>query len=281
MAAEWLAVPAAQRGRHVWRRPASPHAVGSRGSARPLSRRMSTAATRTRRTFADEMSARLDIDVVPVDRPQEAAEDLPIVVTATHQHRPRSSTACLAEGTLVCAVATTGPPGPRSTPTSSAGPTTSSATASKPAGRGRRFCRRAGEGRLRLVAGRRLADVVTGNRWAAAPQRASCCSNRSGWRSKTWPWEESCWTWPGLPAWGGSCRFEAKGIRDSGRGWGDREIRARRSVASRNCVIPRNATSQSASSHWPVGRAGYSLRQLIVLPNRSARELHSLFARRF
>ena len=36
-----------------------------------------------RNDFADRMSAQLGIDVRPVDRPQEAAEDLPIVVTAT------------------------------------------------------------------------------------------------------------------------------------------------------------------------------------------------------
>ena len=40
----------------------------------------------------------------PVDRPQEAAEDLPIVVTATTSREPVFDGNWLAEGTLVCAV---------------------------------------------------------------------------------------------------------------------------------------------------------------------------------
>jgi ornithine cyclodeaminase/alanine dehydrogenase-like protein (mu-crystallin family) len=50
------------------------------------------------------MSARLGIDVRPVDRPQEAAEDLPIVVTATTSRQPVFDGHWLAEGALVCAV---------------------------------------------------------------------------------------------------------------------------------------------------------------------------------
>jgi ornithine cyclodeaminase/alanine dehydrogenase-like protein (mu-crystallin family) len=57
-----------------------------------------------RQAFADRMSARLNIEVTPVDRPQEAAEDLPIVVTATTSREPVFDGASLAEGTLVCAV---------------------------------------------------------------------------------------------------------------------------------------------------------------------------------
>jgi ornithine cyclodeaminase/alanine dehydrogenase-like protein (mu-crystallin family) len=50
------------------------------------------------------MSARLGVDVRPVDRPQEAAEDLPIVVTATSSPTPVFDGRDLAEGALVCAV---------------------------------------------------------------------------------------------------------------------------------------------------------------------------------
>jgi alanine dehydrogenase len=54
--------------------------------------------------FAERMSQRLNIEVRPVDRPQEAAEDLPIVVTATTSRVPVFDGRDLAEGTLVCAV---------------------------------------------------------------------------------------------------------------------------------------------------------------------------------
>ncbi len=57
-----------------------------------------------RQAFAAEMSQRLSLGVVPVDRPQEAVEDLPIVVTATTSREPVFDGSWLAEGTLVCAV---------------------------------------------------------------------------------------------------------------------------------------------------------------------------------
>jgi len=50
------------------------------------------------------MSAQLGIEVRPVDRPQDAAEELPIVVTATTSREPVFDGNCLAEGALVCAV---------------------------------------------------------------------------------------------------------------------------------------------------------------------------------
>ena len=58
----------------------------------------------TRKTFVERMSQKLQIDVVPVDRPQEAAEDLPIVITATSSAEPLFDGNSLAEGALVCAV---------------------------------------------------------------------------------------------------------------------------------------------------------------------------------
>lgn len=57
-----------------------------------------------RAAFADRMSALLNLEVTPVDRPQDAAEDLPIVVTATTSREPVFDGASLAEGALVCAV---------------------------------------------------------------------------------------------------------------------------------------------------------------------------------
>jgi alanine dehydrogenase len=57
-----------------------------------------------RNDFAESMSSQLGIEVRPVDRPQEAAEDLPIVVTATTSREPLFDGSRLAEGALVCAV---------------------------------------------------------------------------------------------------------------------------------------------------------------------------------
>jgi alanine dehydrogenase len=57
-----------------------------------------------REAFADRMSTVLNLDVTPVDRPQEAVEDLPLVVTATGAREPVFDGNWLSEGTLVCAV---------------------------------------------------------------------------------------------------------------------------------------------------------------------------------
>jgi alanine dehydrogenase len=57
-----------------------------------------------RTEFAERMSAQLGIEVRPVDRPQEAAEELPIVVTATTSREPVFDGSWLAEGALVCAM---------------------------------------------------------------------------------------------------------------------------------------------------------------------------------
>jgi alanine dehydrogenase len=57
-----------------------------------------------RAAFAEKMQTRLAIEVTPVDRPQEAAEDLPIVVTATVSATPVFDGSWLAEGSVVCAI---------------------------------------------------------------------------------------------------------------------------------------------------------------------------------
>jgi ornithine cyclodeaminase/alanine dehydrogenase-like protein (mu-crystallin family) len=57
-----------------------------------------------RNAFAEQMSRRLNIDVRPVDRPEQATTDLPIVITATTSREPVFDGNWLAEGALVCAV---------------------------------------------------------------------------------------------------------------------------------------------------------------------------------
>jgi ornithine cyclodeaminase/alanine dehydrogenase-like protein (mu-crystallin family) len=57
-----------------------------------------------RQRFADEMSSDLKIEVIPVDRPQEAAEELPLVITATTSRVPVLHGKWLAEQALVCAI---------------------------------------------------------------------------------------------------------------------------------------------------------------------------------
>jgi alanine dehydrogenase len=58
----------------------------------------------SRENFAAEMGAKLGILVSPVDRPQDAAQELPIVVTATTSSMPVFDGNDLSEGALVCAV---------------------------------------------------------------------------------------------------------------------------------------------------------------------------------
>jgi ornithine cyclodeaminase/alanine dehydrogenase-like protein (mu-crystallin family) len=73
--------------------------------ARPIKQAFVYSRNETKRkSFAEAMSSKLGISVVPVDRPQEAAEELPIVITATSSVEPLFDGNALAEGTLVCAV---------------------------------------------------------------------------------------------------------------------------------------------------------------------------------
>ncbi|HWC89225.1 MAG TPA: ornithine cyclodeaminase family protein, partial [Pirellulales bacterium] len=57
-----------------------------------------------RQRFADEMSGELEIEVRAVDRPHEAVEELPIIVTATNSREPVLHGVWLAEPSVVCAV---------------------------------------------------------------------------------------------------------------------------------------------------------------------------------
>ena len=105
VAVEWLALPrASEIGIFGAGRQARTQ-LEAVATVRPLS--MAYVYSRTagnRQKFADEMSARLRFEVRPVDRPQEAAEELPIVVTATSSATPVFDGQCLAEGALVCAI---------------------------------------------------------------------------------------------------------------------------------------------------------------------------------
>lgn len=105
VATEWMASPEA-------------HEVGLFGTGRQAQTQLAAVAVARplkrafvysrhggrRRVFADRMSGELGIEIVPVDRPQEAAEELPIVVTATTSSEPVFDGAWLAEGSLVSAI---------------------------------------------------------------------------------------------------------------------------------------------------------------------------------
>src|SRR5262245_14318884 len=78
--------------------------------ARPIKRCYVYSRMReNRERFAADMTAKLGIEVAPVDRPQGAAEDLPIVVTATTSSAPVFDGKDLSEGALVCAIGSNWP----------------------------------------------------------------------------------------------------------------------------------------------------------------------------
>jgi ornithine cyclodeaminase/alanine dehydrogenase-like protein (mu-crystallin family) len=57
-----------------------------------------------RKAFAAEMSARCEIEVVPVARPEQAAEDKDIIITATTSREPVLSGQWVAQGTHINAI---------------------------------------------------------------------------------------------------------------------------------------------------------------------------------
>jgi ornithine cyclodeaminase/alanine dehydrogenase len=74
-------------------------------AARPIKQAYVYGRNEERRArFAEQMSAELAIDITPVDRPQEAAQDLPIVIAATKSAEPVFDGSWLAEGAFVAAV---------------------------------------------------------------------------------------------------------------------------------------------------------------------------------
>ncbi len=58
----------------------------------------------SRRAFAEKMSVKLSIEVTPVEQPQHAVENMPIVVTGTSSREPVFDGDWLADGALVCAI---------------------------------------------------------------------------------------------------------------------------------------------------------------------------------
>ncbi|MBS0210615.1 MAG: ornithine cyclodeaminase family protein [Planctomycetes bacterium] len=78
--------------------------------ARPIKRAfVYSRSVERREAFANEMSQALGIEVDEVDRPQDAVEDLPVVITATSSAEPVFQGQDLAEGTLICAVGSNWP----------------------------------------------------------------------------------------------------------------------------------------------------------------------------
>jgi alanine dehydrogenase len=110
VAAQWMAPLAATEiglfgaGRQAQTQLAAISAV------RPLTQAFVYSRNETKRSaFAARMSVELGIEVSPVDRPQEAAEELPIVVTATTSREPVFDGAWLNEGTFVAAIGSNWP----------------------------------------------------------------------------------------------------------------------------------------------------------------------------
>ena len=104
VAAEWLASPdAGELGLFGVGKQAESQ-LEALACARPIKRAFVYSRREEQREgFADRMSDRLEIEVIAVDRPHEAAEDLPIVVTATNSAEPVLCGEWLAEGCLLCA----------------------------------------------------------------------------------------------------------------------------------------------------------------------------------
>lgn len=105
VAAEWMAPPEAAEAGLFGAGHQAETQLAAIATVRPIKEVFVYCRKETQRfAFAERMSARLSIEVTPVDRPQEAAEDLPIVVTATNSHLPVFDGSCLAEGAFVAAV---------------------------------------------------------------------------------------------------------------------------------------------------------------------------------
>ena len=105
VATEWLAKPeATEMGLFGTGRQAETQLAGV-AAVRKLRRVFVYSRTPERReSFARRMSEQLDIEVTAVDRPQEAAEELPIVVTATTSRTPVFDGNALSEDCFVAAI---------------------------------------------------------------------------------------------------------------------------------------------------------------------------------
>ncbi len=79
-------------------------------TARPIERASCYSRNEVRAAqFAQRMSERLGIDVSPVDAPEKAVSNMPIVVTATSSRQPVFDGAMLTDGALVCAIGSNWP----------------------------------------------------------------------------------------------------------------------------------------------------------------------------
>jgi len=105
VAAQWMAVPEAREvGLFGAGRQAETQLMAII-HVRPIERAFVYSRTSDRRdAFAERMGEQLGIEVVAADRPQEAAEDLPIVITATNSREPVFDGEDLAEGCFVAAM---------------------------------------------------------------------------------------------------------------------------------------------------------------------------------
>jgi len=105
VAAQWMAVPEAREvGLFGAGRQAETQLMAIT-HVRPIERAFVYSRTSDRRdAFAERMGEQLGIEVVAADRPQEAAEDLPIVITATNSREPVFDGEDLAEGCFVAAM---------------------------------------------------------------------------------------------------------------------------------------------------------------------------------
>ena len=105
VAAEWMAAPQAGEAGMFGAGHQAETQLAALAAVRPLKRAFVYSRSEEKRlAFAQRMSRQLAIEVVPVDRPQEAAQDLPIVITATTSAVPVFDGHDLAEGALVAAV---------------------------------------------------------------------------------------------------------------------------------------------------------------------------------
>jgi len=105
VAAKWMALPDAdQLGLFGtgWQARSQLAAVAA---VRPIKQAfVYSRAVARRAQFAEEMSAKLSLTVTAVDEPQQAAENLPIVITATSSSTPVLEGQWLSAGTFVAAV---------------------------------------------------------------------------------------------------------------------------------------------------------------------------------
>jgi alanine dehydrogenase len=105
VAVEWMAAPEASDMGLFGTGKQARTQLAAVAAVRPLKRAFVYSRDAARRTaFANQMSADLNLEVIPVDRPQEAASDLPLVVTATASRQPVFDGDWLAEGSVVCAI---------------------------------------------------------------------------------------------------------------------------------------------------------------------------------